>query len=55
MAEEIKQTGKIGRVLPLNPARDPDHKRRREPATPPEAKKPRKRPDDGSHHVDEYA
>ena len=55
MADEIKQTGRIGRVLPLKPARDPERRKRRQPPQAGEEKKPRKRPDDGSHHVDEYA
>jgi hypothetical protein len=55
MADEIKQTGRISRVLPLKPADDAEHKQRRQPSKPAKAKQPRKRPDDGSHHVDEYA
>lgn len=54
MADEIKQSGFVGRVLPLNPTRDSGARKRRQPREP-EKKKPEKdRRDDGPRHIDEY-
>ena len=56
MADKIKQSGQqVGRVLPLNPARDAGERKRRKPRQSPDDKAPSKRPNDGTHHVDEYA
>ncbi|MGB5202421.1 MAG: hypothetical protein WBR56_21255 [Sedimenticolaceae bacterium] len=56
MGDEIKQPDNIGRVLPVNPARDTGPRNR--PRQPPAPDKRRKRrqppPDDQVHRVDEY-
>jgi hypothetical protein len=54
MADEIKPSANIGRVLPLNPSRDTGEKRRRPPPRPAKKKESRDPPDDRSPHVDEY-
>jgi len=56
MADEVKQPGHIGRVLPLNPSRGSgERKRPRRPPQGPASEKPGQRPDDDPpHRVDEY-
>jgi len=56
MADEIKQPGNIGAVLPLNPSRGAgQRKKRRQAPEKPSAEKPRPSPDDDRpHRIDEY-
>ena len=56
MADEIKQPGNIGGILPLNRARDAGpRKRPRQPPEKTDRQKPEQRPDDDQpHQVDEY-
>ncbi|HPE81656.1 MAG: hypothetical protein H6961_00120 [Chromatiaceae bacterium] len=56
MADEIKQPGNIGGILPLNRARDAGpRKRPRQPPEKTDRQKREQRPDDDQpHQVDEY-
>jgi hypothetical protein len=56
MADEIKQPDNIGRVLPVNPARDTGRRKRPRQPPAPEGRQERRRPppDDQVHRIDEY-